>query len=128
MSRTKEQLKKAKKLLSKPKGEWYSIDLSKTKHPEWMTRAFKNNRYVVMVADNTLMTDGSYATKIMVQRHDDSPIPNHWKELQSIKNELFGKEVTAIEYFPAESELADVSNIYWMFIIPNIIKPYSLGE
>jgi len=109
----------AKKLLRKPKGKLMPIDLSKVEHPDWMTRAFKNNRYVVMIDDNAKMTNGITAIKAMVQRHDDKPIPSHWKEMQNIKNEIFGNQKTAIEYYPATDNLTDIANIYWLWILPD---------
>lgn len=117
MSRTKAQKAQAKKLLSKLAGMLKPIDLASRKHPEWMTRAFSNNRYVVMINDNARLM-GISAIKAMVQRHDDKPIPGHWRQLQNIKNELFGEEATGIECYPPESALEDVANIYWLWVIP----------
>ena len=70
-----------------------------------------------MINDNASIK-GVTAVKAMVQRHDDKPIPGHWRQLQNIKNELFGTESTAIEFYPPESELEDVANIYWLWVIP----------
>lgn len=70
-----------------------------------------------MVFDNHKTTLG-YATRVMIQKHDDSVFPNHWQEIQNIKNECFGEETTAIEYYPAESEKIDDHNIYWIWIYP----------
>lgn len=123
MSRNKIQLAMAKELLSKPAGNLEPIDLSVRQHPRWMTRAYSNNRYVVMIDDNAKMSGEITAIKVMVQRHDDIPIPNHWREMQNIKNELFGREATAIEYYPPEQELSDVANIYWLFVFPDAILP-----
>ena len=117
MSRTKAQKAEAKRRLKKPAGKLEPIDLSERDHPEWMTHAFSNNRYVVMINSNARIK-GITAIKAMVQRHDDRPIPGHWRELQNIKNELFGTEATAIEFYPPESELEDVANIYWLWVIP----------
>jgi hypothetical protein len=118
MSRTREQMKEARKLLKKMPGKFEKVDLSKRPHPLWMSRCYKNNRYMVMIDDNVRMSDGSTGTKAMIQRHDDAVFPDHWRELQNIKNEIFGREAVAIEYFPAESELSDRANIYWLFILP----------
>jgi len=110
----------AKKLLNKPKGKFLPVNLEEaTAVPEWMTRAYSNNRYVVMIDDNAPMTKGITAIKAMVQRHDDKPITGHWKEMQSIKNELFGEDKTAVEYYPATENLLDDHNIYWLWIIPD---------
>ena len=95
----------AKKLLRKPKGVFEQVDLKANNAPPWMTRAYKNNRYMVMIDDNTKMTNGIVGIKAMVRRHDEKPIPNHWREMQDIKNEIFGPEVTAIEYYPQKASL-----------------------
>jgi len=125
MSRTKEALRAAKRLLKKKKGKLKQIDLATCEMdvPHWMTRAYKNNRYVVTICDNALMTNGVIAVRAMVQRHDDRPIPRHWHEMQLIKNELFGDEATAIEYYPAASELIDNANVYWLWVLPAGVLP-----
>ena len=123
MSRIKLQRTIAKKLLKKPAGKLVEVDLSTRDHPAWMTRAYTNNRYVIMIDDAAKVTGGIAAIKAMIQRHDDKPIPNHWSEMQSIKNELFGEEVTAIEYYPAESKLQNHHNIYWLWILPEGVIP-----
>lgn len=128
MSRTKQQREQAKRLLKKPAGRFEKVDLSKRNHPEWMTRAYMNNRYVVMINDNAKLMGASVITA-MVQRHDDKPIPGHWRQMQNIKNELFGTESLAIEVYPRESELIDDANIYWLHILPGIgLYPTILGS
>ena len=87
-----------------------------------MTRAFRNTRFTVMVYDNSLVTTGT-AIRVMVQKHDDTPIVKHWSEMQSIKNEIFGEETTAVEYYPSKSQLIDDHNIYWFWIFPNGVLP-----
>ena len=126
MSQTRIQSKNRQKvairLFKKSAGQFERIDLSKRVHPSWMTRAYMNNRYVVMI-DDKAKTDKGIAIKAMIQRHDDSPIPQHWSELQNIKNELFGKEATGIEYYPAESKLMNDHNIYWLWVFPEGMLP-----
>lgn len=126
MSRNKIQRSAAKKLLNKPKGKLELIDFNESPAPDWMTRAYRNNRYVVMIEDDVQMTGGVTAIKAMVQRHDDKPIPNHWREMQSIKNEIFGKEAIAAEYYPPESKLTDKANIYWLWVFPNDGLPVAI--
>jgi len=112
----------AQKALSSMSAKFEPIDLTEKKHPKWMTRAFKNNRYVVMVNDNAITSHGK-AIRVMVQKHTDLPIINHWREMQNIKNEIFGKECVSVEYYPSESELMDDHNIYWMWIYPSGVLP-----
>jgi hypothetical protein len=75
-----------------------------------------------MIFDDTLTTKG-LAIQVLVQQIDNRPIPGHWREMQNIKNEIFGREVVAIEYYPAESNLLDTHNIYWMWIFPPDVLP-----
>jgi hypothetical protein len=114
--------KLAARLLKKSSSNWIEVNLSEVDHPIWMTRCFRNNKYVVMINDECMTTHG-YAIRAMVQKNDDTPILNHWREIQNIKNELFGEEVTAIEYYPAESNLQDLHNIYWLWIYPDGVLP-----
>lgn len=118
-------LREAKKRYKLPPGKLTPIDLEVNDHPEWMTRAFSNNRYTVMINDNA-KTDKGEAIRVMIQRLDNTPIPNHWSEIQKIKNELFGNKAVGVEYFPAESELTDDYNIYWLWVFKDGIlpKPY----
>jgi|SRR5882724_780581 len=114
----KERKSAVKELFAKPPGVLTLIDLSIASFiPTGMTRAYKNNRYTVMVFENILTTKAP-ATKVMIQRHDKMPISGHWREIQNIKNELFGAETVGIEYYPAESQLLDTHNIYWLWIFP----------
>ena len=113
----------AQRLLKQPESKFEQMDLSAPAFvPDGMTMAFRNNRYTVMIYANAKTTHGP-ATQVLIQNHFDEPIKNHWSEIQRIKNELFGKEVTAIEYFPAESELVNQHNIYWIFIYPDGVIP-----
>jgi len=120
--RNRERLAKAKKLFKLPVGLLEKVDLNKRDHPIWMTRAYISNRYVVMIEDNAKTNKGN-GIKVLIQKHDGTPIINHWSEIQKIKNELFGSETTGIEYYPAESELINDHNIYWLWIFPKGVIP-----
>ena len=120
MATNKDRRRAAKKRFKKEAGLLLPIDIDKTNYnPRGITRAFHNNRYTVMVYDNERLSGGFLTTKLMVQKLDDTVIVNHWSELQKIKNELFGPEATAIEFYPAESELINDHNIYWLWLLPN---------
>jgi len=119
----KERKSLAREVLKKALGKLVPADLTVVSViPPGMTRAYRNNRYTVMIFDHTPTTKGS-AIKAMIQRHDNEPIPGHWREMQNIKNEIFGREATAVEYYPAESQLLDTHNIYWLWIFPEGILP-----
>lgn len=118
----------AEKMLKQPETKFEQCDLSLASFvPKGMTRAYRNNRYTVMIYDDAPTTHGP-AIQALIQNHKDTPIANHWAEIQRIKSEIFGPEVTAIEYFPPESELIDTHNIYWIFIFPEGVIPKYLNR
>lgn len=125
--------REAQKLFRKgsPQFEQLNLDEMRTdpkwegKIPSWMTRCFRNNLYTVMVMDNAPTTAGP-AIRIMVQKHDDRPLVSHWASMQRIKNEIFGKQTMAIEYYPADADVQDMHNIYWMWIFPEGIIPKAI--
>lgn len=113
----------AQKELSLPVTAFTQVDLTIVSFvPKGMTRAYRNSRYTVMVYDNDITTAGP-ATRVMIQKYDDTPFLGHWMEMQKIKNEIFGREVMAIEYYPKESQLINDHNIYWMWIFPEGVIP-----
>lgn len=113
----------AQSLYKKPESAYEEIDLGKTTNvPKGCTKAFKNNRYFITIYDKQETSKGE-AIRCMVQKIDNTPIINHWSELQKIKNTFFGEEVTAIEYYPKQSELVNTHNIYWLWVFENDILP-----
>jgi hypothetical protein len=123
MSLKRERMKAAQKLLKLPPGKLEPVNLESSAFiPPGMTRAFRNNRYTVMIFDNSPTTKGP-AIRAMIQRLDNTPIPFHWRELQKIKNEIFGVESMGVEYYPKESQLQDTHNIYWLWVFPEGILP-----
>lgn len=114
----------AKELMKQRPGPLSPCDLAAVSFvPPGMTRAFRNNRYTVMIFDNTMTTKG-IAIRVLIQQLDNKPIAGHWREIQNIKNEIFGPETVGIEYYPAESNLLDTHNIYWLWIFPPGILPH----
>lgn len=108
--------------------KFITIDLSTAKAvPPGMTRAFRNNRFTVMIYDRSLTTKG-VATRVMIQSHYNEPIQRHWSTIQKIKNDIFGEETTAVEYYPAKSKLIDDHNIYWIWIFPEDVLPIPLMQ
>jgi hypothetical protein len=60
---------------------------------------------------------GQMIWHLSIKRIDKEPIMD-WRDLQTIKNQLAGPEIEAIQVFPAESRLVDTSNQYhlWAFM------------
>lgn len=106
-----------------PPGPWIKKDLEKVPFvPKGCTEAYINNRYTITVYDGHATTHGP-AKRVMIQNHANEPIANHWSEVNKIKNELFGPDVVAVEYYPSASELIDAFNIYWIWIYPANVLP-----
>lgn len=123
MNKDRQRRLAAKKEFKKPVTKFEEINLQTANYvPKGMTRAFKNTRYIVMVFDNSPTSQGT-ATRVMVQKHDNTTILKHWSEMQKIKNEIFGEEIMAIEYYPPKSKLIDDYNIYWFWIFPEGVIP-----
>lgn len=40
-----------------------------------------------------------------------------WADFQRIKNELYGPEAQAVEYYPRETDLIDTANMYWLWVL-----------
>lgn len=97
-------------------------DLVTAPMDRYTTRAYRNRLYKVTVSDEFPTTHGP-AIRVMVSRHDLEPLRFHWREMMNIKNKLFGTEMTAVEYYPAMSNLIDHFNVYWMFIYPKEVLP-----
>lgn len=86
-------------------------------HPDSTFRpdfVFQNNRYIVQVFLGERRKNRTY-DKAMIRRSDAKPIDS-WSDLQRVKNEIFGPEIEAIQFFPPQSELIDDANLYWLFI------------
>lgn len=77
-------------------------------------QVLQNNKYIVQIFFNVVRKNIAY-DKLMIRRSDAKPI-YLWQDLFRIKNEIYGPEVEAIQFFPAKSELTDVANLYWLFI------------
>lgn len=78
-------------------------------------KVYQNNHYIVQIFYNVKRKGKTY-TKAMIRR-SDSKILGNWQDLYRIKNEIFGDEVEAIQFLPPKSELTDVANLYWLYIL-----------
>lgn len=87
------------------------------------TEYFVNDLYQVAV--HRFMTGFGKTLHLNIRRRDGKPIFRDWRHFQTIKNELAGEEIEAIELYPAESRLVDTSNKYhlWCFMEPGYRIP-----
>ena len=83
-----------------------------------MNEAYKdiNSQYAVLV--RTIDTELGKVKHAAIRNIDSTDIP--WSEKQRIKNELFGEEKQAIEFFPKQSELIDEANMYHIWILEEV--------
>jgi hypothetical protein len=82
---------------------------------------FVNDRYQVLVRM------AGQLLHLSIHRNDRRAVRD-WRELQQIKNEVAGPERFAFEVFPPESELADTSNEYHLWVLPEDVDPPHLME
>jgi hypothetical protein len=89
--------------------------------PSWATRIYQNSRYTVMINDNHPTTKGPASLAYVSPHAIGRDV--FWKDLQRIKNEIYGPETVAVQYFPKESELVDIVNVYWLVVFPEGVIP-----
>jgi hypothetical protein len=94
--------------------------------PSWATRVYQNNRFTAMVNDASRTTKGP-AIKVYISPHACGR-DVFWKDLQRIKNEIFGPEALAVQYYPREADLVDEVNVYWIFVYPEGVLPEPILE
>jgi hypothetical protein len=107
-----------KKALAAPPGLFREIPIPEINRAMGFIKAWANNRYKVSIALQPF--EGRLVTKMLVSRIDDKPIPNHWSELQRLKNHFLGEEVVAVEFYPKASKLVDLANVYWLWVLPEL--------
>jgi len=77
-----------------------------------------NNLYEVFVYKRDKVPNATPhdITWLSIKRIDRAPIQN-WRHLQQIKNDICGKQYTALEIYPSETNLIDMANQYhlWVF-------------
>lgn len=90
-------------------------------------KMFQNNRYTVMVRmpDN----DPTFGRIIHLSiRRNDRGHARDWRDFQRIKNEIVGRDVEAVELYPAESRLVDAANQYHLWCFPDYKFRFGFGS
>jgi hypothetical protein len=72
---------------------------------------WKNNTYAIAVYD-----EHEGITHVTVQRLDGTPARD-WRHLQQIKNEVVGPEREAVELYPAQSRVVDMTNTTHLWVM-----------
>ena len=91
-----------------------------------MDRAYSDGKNAVLV--RTVETE-EYGPVLHAAIRNFSGTDIPWAEKQRIKNELFGENRMAIEFFPKESQLVDEAPMYhlWVFV-ESISFPFGLHD
>lgn len=101
--------------------EWTDItDLPNTKEltSKMNTPPFKvmmNGLFIVQMFKQD--TSWGEVIRLMIRWNDARPV-HDWSMFQRIKNELVGEDRVALEVYPKSSNLVDVANMYWLFVLP----------
>lgn len=104
--------KEVKKAISS--NEWTSFeDRTSEARSKFTTPSFKGF-YVNNIFSIQVFNVGE-KTVAGIRRHDQSTNVS-WATKQRIKNEIFGREIEAVEVFPKESLLVDQAEMYWIWI------------
>lgn len=94
-------------------------------HGGWTSEireARANNLYAVLVRP-LRDEDGQQVYHLAIRTASQLEPP--WRDLQRIKNELFGDEATAVQVMPPQSELVDAADMYHIWILPKRL-PFTL--
>ncbi|WP_113132723.1 DUF7694 domain-containing protein [Hyphomicrobiales bacterium] len=83
-----------------------------------------NNIYVVLVRP---FLDENGAEVMHLAIRTASQLEPPWRDMQRIKNELFGPEATAVQVMPPQSELIDEADMYHMWVLSDPLT-YSLFD
>lgn len=95
------------------------------------TQVFRNNLYTVHRRERQMFNqDGSKAgILIHLSIHDHARSTRRdWRHFQRIKNELIGTEEEAVEIYPAESRLVDISNEWHLWCWKGFRFPFGFDE
>jgi hypothetical protein len=96
---------------------------------ELVKEVWENDKYLVWeyVPDGNIVHLG-IVSKLAKRGEPLANIP--WNDKQEIKNQLCGREVEAIELFPAESRMVDTFNMYhlWCDRTPAFRFPYGWND
>jgi hypothetical protein len=90
-----------------------------------LNRAWGNGYFAVMSRE--LNTAWGRVTHLFIRdRHGSNEIT--WADKQTIKNQIAGKDKTAIEVFPTVDELVDGANSYHLWVLHDVTLPFSLKD
>ncbi len=108
-------------------GPWERQAVTPTKGDGWLldVRAVAtNDLYVVLI--RPFEVEGLGSMRHLAIRTASSLEPP-WRDLQRIKDELFGPERLAIQVCPPASQLVDAADMYHLWVYPpGLVAPFGL--
>jgi hypothetical protein len=81
-------------------------------------KIWHNNLYAVAVYEPNVESDDYAPTHVTVQRFDRQPARD-WRHLQQIKNDVCGPDWEAVELYPAQSRVVDLTNTTHLWVYRN---------
>lgn len=88
---------------------------------------YVNSRYQASIRAAGAYEPFGEVIEMSFKRRDREPIYD-WRDLQRIKNELFGPESTMLQVFPPESHLVDTANQYYFYVTRTYTVPFGFKE
>lgn len=88
-----------------------------------ITEAFHNRAFAVLVRE--VPTEWGSIEHAAIRNISNTDIA--WRDMQRIKNELFGANRVAVEVFPPTHELIDEAGMYHLWVLPpGFVLPFTL--
>ena len=104
-------------------GEWEHVPLlpgQLSARPGWLSQMHMAHRNKVFCALQRA-APGDVMHFAITSLSQDRPT---WHEMQRIKDELAGRELTGVEVYPPHEEIVDEADMYHLWVLPH---PYPFG-
>lgn len=109
--------------------QWTPLKTGTPEHnPVSGGRIFLNSRYQVEVRHSGEYPVFGSVAELSIKRRDKEALYD-WRDIQLIKNQLFGANCTAIQIFPPERHLVDTANQYYFYVFSDAFEfPFGFKE
>lgn len=95
-----------------------TLDLKKYPHLTYVTKCWQTEDGVYDI----LFDEVGGFKQLRITRIDEAPVHNYM-DLLEIKNDLWGKDVIAVEVYPKQSNLRNNRNTYHLWTWDGIVTP-----
>lgn len=91
-------------------------------------RIWLNSRYQVEIRFAGIFPIYGEIYEMSIKRRDKEALYD-WRDIQRIKNDLFGSNTTAVQLFPPERHLVDTANQYYFYVFADSFEfPFGFKE